>query len=524
MRNTLVVFLLFITVASKAQSHYWQQYLHYSIDVKLNDQEKSISGSEKIVYKNNSPEALTYIWFHIYPNAYKDKTTAFSQQILNDAVRKNQLKKKFLGGFISGLKFKVNGTDAKTEPHPQYKDVIKLVLPQPLRSGDSVIISTPFTVKLPLYFSRSGYNKTEFMICQWYPKPAVVDKNGWHEMPYLDVGEFYSEYASYNVKITIPKSYVVGATGILCDSSESNIYKTLGIYNNTNRNKKPRMYQPSSDTGYKTLLYHADSVPDFAWFADKKFVIAYDTMKLKSGCVIDVFTFYHSGVWTKGIDFIKDAVKHYSHWIGEYGYPSVQAVEAPGNGWGGDGMEYPTITLISMPHADSRTLDEVITHEVGHNWFMAMLGTNQRNFAWMDEGLNTYFEYRYMAEKYRTNDYFTPDQNPKLKYLDEKNFLASVYRGLLLAPIYPAISTPSQSFQNSDNYFSTEYQKTAAWVYLLEATVGEGQIDKAFQYYFRLWKFKHPQPEDMKEAFEHSIHKSLNDYFGLLYKTGRLVK
>ena len=524
MKNTLFLLFLFLTLISKGQSHYWQQYLHYSIDVKLNDKEKTITGFETIAYKNNSPQTLNYIWFHIYPNAYKDKTTAFSQQILNDPARKNELRKKFLGGFISGLNFKVNGIDAVTEPHPQFNDVIKLLLPHPLQPGDSILISTPFKVKLPLYFSRSGYEKNEFMICQWYPKPAVIDKNGWHEMPYLDVGEFYSEYASYNVKITLPKSYVVGATGILQDSTESNTYKTLGIYNNKNRNKKPRMYQPVLDTGYKTLHYHADSVPDFAWFADKKFVIAYDTMKLFSGKVIDVFTFYSSSVWTKGIDFIKDAVRHYGNWIGEYDYPIVQAVEAPDNGWGGDGMEYPTITLISMSNADSRTLDDVITHEVGHNWFMAMLGTNQRNFAWMDEGLNTYFEYRYMAEKYRINGYFTPDQNEKLKYLDEKSFLASIYRGLLLKPIYPAISTPSESFKNSDNYFSTEYDKTAAWVYLLEVSIGESQVDKAFQYYFHLWKFKHPQPEDLKKAFEYSIKKSLDNYFGLLYKKGRLIE
>ncbi len=524
MKNTLFIIFLFLTSTSKAQSGYWQQYLHYSIDVKLNDKEKSITCSETIIYKNNSPHTLKCIWFHIYPNAYKDKTTAFSQQLLNDPAQKSKLCKKCLGGFINGLNFKVNGIEAKTEAHPQYIDIIKVILPHPLGPHDSVTISTPFKVILPYYFSRSGYTKDEFMICQWYPKPAVFDKNGWHEMPYLDTGEFYSEYASYNVNITLPSEYVVGATGILQDGSESTAYKTLGVYNNTHRERKPKMYQPLSVDPYKTLHYHADSVPDFAWFADKKFVIAYDTMKLSSGKVIDVFTFYKSSAWANGIDYIKDAVKHYSNWIGEYDYPVVQAVEGPGKGWEEDGMEYPTITLISMSNADSRTLDDVITHEVGHNWFMAMLGTNQRDFAWMDEGLNTYFEYRYMAEKYRSNDYFTPEQNPKLKYLDEKNFLASVYRGLLLMPIYPAISTPSESFKNSDNYFLTEYQKAAAWVYLLEAAIGESRVDKAFQYYFHLWKFKHPQPEDLKEAFEHPIHKSLNDYFGLLYKKGRLVK
>ena len=527
MRKTILAFLLFISIDLTAQSNYWQQYLHYSIDAQLNDNDKTITGAETIVYKNNSPEALTYIWFHIYANAYSDKSTALFQQILNDPERKDKITK-YTPGFISGLAFTVNGTAAVTEPHPrlQYIDITKVLLPQPLQPGDSVTIATPFKVQLPSYFSRSGFADGEFMACQWYPKPAVCDKDGWHEMPYLDMGEFYSEYASYNVNITVPADYVVGATGVLQTTDELAAYKAAGSYNAANRGGKPQLYKALSPEANKTLRYHADSVPDFAWFADKEFVIEYDTIHLSNDRVIDAFTYYHNHrktLWVNSIDYIKDAVRHYSQWIGEYAYPVVQAVEGPKNNASG-GMEYPTITLITSPDAKKETLDGVITHEVGHNWFMSMLGTNERDHAWMDEGLNTYYQFRYEAEKYRSNDVFGDKIPKEVQALNEQDFQQAVYRGLSNIPVQPALETTSASFKNSQDYGLTEYIKTAEWMYLLEATIGTEKTDLAFQNYFNLWKFKHPQPSDMRAAFEQALNANLTKYFALLNKENKLVE
>ncbi|MGI8634140.1 MAG: M1 family metallopeptidase, partial [Segetibacter sp.] len=150
MKKTILLLILFTTIKSIGQNNYWQQYLRYSINAQLDDKEKSVSGSETIIYKNNSPETLHYIWFHIYPNAYKNETTALFQQIKNDPQRKDKLKKQ-TSGYISNLAFTVNGTKAITQPHPnsQYIDVIKLILPKPLSPGDSATIATPFKVQLP---------------------------------------------------------------------------------------------------------------------------------------------------------------------------------------------------------------------------------------------------------------------------------------------------------------------------------------------------------------------------------------
>ncbi len=516
--------LVSATIGADAQHAYWQQELQYTINANYNDHHKTISAFETITYKNNSTTTLNYIWFHIWPNAYKNESTALFKQIKGDASRS---KKQELMGFgsIDSLSFTINGEPAKTEPHfnPRYIDIIKLLLNKPLQPGGEIKIATPFRVKLPPYFSRSGYAETEVMACQWYPKPAVFDKDGWHEMPYLDMGEFYSEYATYNVSLTIATDYIVSATGTLQTPAEVASYKKIGAANNNNRTGEPVLYEATPGASGKTLNYHAEQVPDFAWFADKDFVIQYDTAQLVSGKVIDAFSFYHNKkntLWVNGIDYVKDGVKKYSEWVGEYGYPVVQAVEGPANNSSG-GMEYPMVTLITSPDAKKESLDGVIAHEVGHNWFMAMLGSNERLHTWMDEGLNTYFQFRYEAEKYRSNSIFGDAIPEEIKKMPADKFIDLVYNVIeKQIPMDAAMETPSEKFANSQEYGIVSYVKTALWLYLLEASVGKEKVDAAIKNYFAKWKFKHPQPEDMQAAFEESIGGSLDKFFMLTKKKG----
>ncbi|MFT4093690.1 MAG: M1 family metallopeptidase [Niabella sp.] len=524
-KKLLIIILAFLATTGFAQSNnnYWQQHLDYKIDVALDDKNNALSGAETIVYKNNSPDALDFIWFHIWPNAYKNDSTALFRQIHNDASRQEKLTDVIYGD-IEGLNFKVDGQVAKTEPHPNpdYIDIIKVILPKPLKPGESAAISTDFKVKLPSYFSRSGFADGEFMITQWYPKPAVYDKNGWHEFPYLDMGEFYSEYADYKVNITLPSEYVVGATGELQTKEELEKYKSIGAKNTANRTAAPVLY--TAKPGKKTLTYAVKDVPDFAWFAEKNIVIEYDTLKLPSEKIINAFTYYKNKpntVWNNSIDFVKDAVRHYSKWIGEYEYPVVQAFEGPKNNASG-GMEYPTITLITVPDAGKEYLDGVITHEVGHNWFMSMLGSNERLHTWQDEGLNTYYQFRYEAEKYRYNSIFRDQVPDQVKKLPVDQFQAALYRAMSSIPMQPAIDQPATDFKTSEEYGLISYIKTAIWMYQLEQMFGRDKIDAAFQEYFKEWHDKHPQPEDMKAAFEKSLGVNLDDFFGELKKTGGL--
>jgi Peptidase family M1 domain len=525
MKLSTLLLAVLISVQLPAQQTYWQQQLRYNITAELNDKEKSVTGFETIVYKNNSPSALNFIWFHIWPNAYKNESTALIQQIKNDKDRSKKMKD-FGTGSIDGLAFTINNKPAQTAPHPnpQYIDIIKLWLDKPLQSGDSVTISTPFKTMLPPYFSRSGYADGEFMACQWYPKPAVFDKDGWHEMPYLDMGEFYSEYADYAVKITVPSDYVVAATGTLQTKEELEAYKKIGMQNVADRKGKQLLYTPLDKSEKKTLDYFAVQVPDFAWFADKDFVIQYDTTQLPGGKVIDAFSYYHNkkgSIWKNSIDYIKDGVKNYSAWVGEYSYPVVQVVEGPKNNSSG-GMEYPMVTLITSPDAKVETLDAVIVHEIGHNWFMGMLGSNERAHTWMDEGLNTYFQFKYEAEKYRSNAVFGDAIPADVKKMPADAFLNVIYDVIgKNIPMQSAMDIPADKFPNSGEYGVVSYVKTALWMHLLESTVGWEKVELAVHNYFNKWKNKHPQPEDMKAAFEEALGGKLDQFFDLTKKEGK---
>jgi len=523
MKGFFALFALMMTEFVFAQDDYWQQHLDYTINVSLNDKANTLKGNCTIVYQNNSPETLNFIWFHIWPNAYRNDSTALFQQLKNDPTSQEDLTK-ITKGNISGLHFKVNGKPAKTAPHanPQYIDVLKVLLPKPLRPGESTTISTSFTIKLPSYFSRSGYADGQFMATQWYPKPAVYDKNGWHEFPYLSMGEYYSEYANYLVNITLPGNYVVGATGVLQTKAELEKYKSIGAKNTANRTAEPQIYK--NKVAVKTLSYTAKNVPDFAWFAEKGVVIQYDTLQLASGKIVDAFTFFKNkpeSIWPNSIDDAKESTRYYSNAVGEYEYPTVKVFEGPKNNSSG-GMEYPMITLITVPDADDKYLASVIAHEIGHNWFMSMLGSNERQHTWQDEGLNTFIQFRFEADRYRYNSIFR-DQIPEhFKKLSADNFLAAVYGGFKQIPMQTTIDIPAADFKSSEDYGLISYIKTAAWLYELEKKVGRSAMDKAFQQYYKDWHDKHPQPSDMKASFEKAMGINLDEWFSLLKKEGSI--
>lgn len=522
-RLFLVPFMLVLTITAFSQDSYWQQEVNYKMDVSLDDKANTLTGAATITYKNNAPDALSFIWFHIWPNAYKNDSTALFQQIKNDPTSEEDLSN-ITRGYIEGLNFKVNGATAKTEPHsnPAYIDIIKVVLPKSLNPGESATITTNFKVLLPSYFSRSGYADGQFMVTQWYPKPAVYDKNGWHEFPYLSMGEYYSEYANFKVNITLPGNYVVGATGVLQNADELKQYKEIGTRNAQARTGTPVLYK--NKAAKKTLTYIAENVPDFAWFAEQNVVIQYDTIRLASGKITDAFTYYKNKpetIWNNSIDYTKDATRAYSNWIGEYIYPTVQVFEGPKNNSSG-GMEYPMITLITVPDAKKEYLDGVIAHEIGHNWFMSMLGSNEREHTWQDEGLNTYYQFRYEAEKYRANSVFGDQIPPQLKKLPLDRFQNALYSAMQQIPMNTAIDIPAADFKTSEDYGLISYVKTATWLYQLEKRVGKEGVDKAMQQYFKDWQNKHPRPEDMKASFEKALDMNLDDWFNKLKKEGSL--
>ncbi len=510
-----VVFCQLLTTDCQSQ-HYWQQQVNYIIDVSLNDKDHTLDGFEKIEYSNNSPDTLHFIWFHCWPNAYKNDKTAFSDQLLENGNTKFYFSDREQKGYINRLDFKVNNITAQAEDHPQHIDIVKVILPAPLLPGQKAIITTPFHVKLPYNFSRGGHEGQSYQATQWYPKPAVYDKKGWHPMPYLDQGEFYSEFGSFDVRITVPQNYVVAATGELQQAGEKEWLKSRASYTWEPIRQKEKIKGggvkttvqlfPESAKETKTLQYKQDNIHDFAWFADKRFIVNYDTCRLSSGKVIDVVTYYtpeEKERWKNSVQFSKDAVRHYSGLVGEYPYPIVSVVQGPPS-FGG-GMEYPTITVIS-PIKSISTLDKVIAHEIGHNWFYGILGSNERQYPWMDEGINSYYESKYVQRK---DDHYSETS--------EQQFLETFIQEKKDQPI----DAPAEKFTQV-NYGLVVYYKTSRWMHWLEKELGTETFNKAMQEYYRRWQFKHPQPEDFKKVMEDVSGKNLDAAFLLLSQNGAL--
>lgn len=517
------IFLLFLThclfITAICQPAYWQQQVNYTMDVTLNDKDNTLDAFAKIEYFNNSPDTLNFLWFHLWPNAYKNDKTAFSDQLLTNNNTRFYFSDKEEKGYINRLDFKVNDITSELEDHPQYIDIVKLKLPSALAPGQKCIITTAFHEKLPYNFSRGGHDGQSYQATQWYPKPAVYDKNGWHPMPYLDQGEFYSEFGNFDVRITVPKNYVVAATGELQNDMDGPqekewlkkrvaftwVPKKEKIKTRSGVTKYTIQKFPPSDPGTKTLRFVQNDVHDFAWFADKRFIVNEDTCLLASGKTISVFTYYtkeEKNTWSKSLQFCKDAVRFYSTRVGEYPYNTLSAVQGP-ESFGG-GMEYPTITIIS-PTSSEKELDLTIAHEIGHNWFYGILASNERDHPWMDEGLNTFYEQEYSKWKYGSYD------------RSEKILLETMEAYRKDQPI----ETPSDKF-NEINYNLIAYFKTSDWMRYVGAKLEDGKLDKAMQEYFRKFQFKHPQPDDFKRIFVESSGENMDSLFSYLHKTGPL--
>ena len=204
LKRTLFFLLVCILHKSAISQAYWQQQTNYRIDVQLNDADHSLDGFLRLQYINRSPDTLSFIWFHLWPNAFKNDRTAFSEQLLQNGRTDFYFSNREDKGYMNRLDFRTAGTSLRMEDHPLYIDVVKVYLAKPLYPLQEVEITTPFHVKIPKNFSRGGHTGRSYQITQWYPKPAVYDRKGWHPMPYLDQGEFYVEFGDFDVRITVP--------------------------------------------------------------------------------------------------------------------------------------------------------------------------------------------------------------------------------------------------------------------------------------------------------------------------------
>lgn len=530
LKITVMLFLILHATRLPAQkSGYFQQEVNYTINVTLNDRRHELSAYESIQYINNSAQSLEFICFHLWPNAYSNNNTCLGKQLFLLHGKQKLFSNVKNEGFIDSLDFHAGNEKISWEPMPDMPDVCKLNLKEPLHPADTVVITTPFHVKIPDgNISRLGHTGWAYQISQWYPKPAVYDMEGWHPMPYLDQGEFYSEFGSFRVTITLPEDYTVGASGDLLTQSEIAHLNALASDSSWMfMHPRPAGKFPSGKK-MKTIQYLGTGIHDFAWFADRQFHVLKGKVILPSGKKVttySMFTDVEAYLWLNSITYINNAIARFSEWIGEYPYNSYTAVQSALAA--GSGMEYPGITVVGYAE-DPYALDQVIAHEVCHSWFYSALASNERAYPFMDEGNTSAYETRYldfyypgikMWEVYFKNkkmarfldiDKLPADRMPEMEWLVEA-------RKNLEQPA----TLPAPEFTEV-NYSNIVYYKTGKAFNMLRNYLGDQSFDSIMHDFYRQWKQRHPYPSDLRKIFEKESGKDLSWFFNdLLGSTKR---
>ena len=472
------------TASGRPGRAYWQQRADYRIRATLDPETHRIQGSETIHYTNNSPDALQYIWMFLEQNICSPSSVT---------EKLDQPPLVFLGstfdfsckGFDAGLTVeRVSIGGRKLQP-TVYGTTMRVDLPQRLPSGGTVDIELAWHFTVPEYGAgRMGRDGSLYEVAQWYPRLAVYDDvRGWNHEPYIGAGEFYLEYGSFDVSLTVPSNYTLGATGtlrnpevVLTATQRSRLAKArssaepVAIITASEVGKSAQ-----KSAGQVTWRFTADSVRDFAFAAGPD--LRWDASAYEG---ILVHTLYRASAheWEEANRMVRSALQYYSEQWYPYPYPHITSVEGPV-----EGMEYPMLTF--DPRAPTREERQwVLAHELGHQWMPMVVGSNERLYPWMDEGFNTFIDLAEAAHYFAGTPYGDSiEVHPLHLYQDHATPNQE----------QPLISRPVEV----KDLFWTGYQKPALMMQTLRYEVlGKERFDQAFRGYLRAWAYKHPTPAD----------------------------
>ena len=444
--------------------------------VTFNPHDKSLDALMKLSYTNHSPDTLLFIWFHLWPNAYRNDRTQYSEQLLENGDTRFYFSRNDQKGYLNRLEFRVDGAMANIQDHPEYLDIVKLVLPKPLLPGDSVSITSTFHERIPFNFNGFGYNGQHYEIRNWYPEPAVYDSYGWHPMPYLVQGGDYHEAANYQVEIETPSAYRIAAAAV------------PDTFRLTNKNIFYR--------------FSLDNTNSFAWMADTNFQLKTNWMEISPGNYITIQYYYKTAFFDEynGIfEAAKKYIRQLSEWLGPYPYPTITLVQSvPPYDQNFSGM------LCIGNYYKSIEWDAALRKALACQWFQTILLSDQRNHPWLSKGFISYYEERLLA------------QNPQLYPVKKDSFnnylwLRVAEKEKTTQPI--ATSTPVFSAANDSLVPGV---KAGLWIRRLNDSLGNKLFDLQMQNYFARWKFGHPYPDDFKTGIDTNIFKKWQPYFDQL--------
>jgi hypothetical protein len=493
---------------------YWQQRADYTIRATLDTGTNVLSGTERIRYVNRSPDALGFVWVQLDQNIFApgSVTNVLNQPPLRFA---GGVVFDFTGkGFVGGMtvdRFLANGAPVTTTV---VGTMMRVDLVRPLPPDSLITFDVTWHFPVPPYGGgRMGRVGARFYeLGQWYPRMAVYDDvNGWNTLPYIGAGEFYLEYGDFDVALTLPAGFVVAATGTVTNPLEAWTAGQRARLARARRSSDAVAVITKAEAiangqraraGLKTWRLRATNVRDFAWAAGPD--LRWDASGWRG---ILIQTFYHpdAAPWEEANRMVHSALRHYSEaWL-PYPWPQFSTVEGLV-----EGMEYPMITF--CPSLEKRE-DQfwVLAHELGHEWFPMIVGSDERRYPWMDEGFNTFIDYG-GAETYFAGT----------AYAD------TAWRELLGAAALTAVPGNEQPLITKPvevrELYWTAYQKPALMLTVLrDRVLGRAEFERALREYARRWQFKHPQPADFFRTFANVTGRDLDWFWrGWVYTTGRL--
>lgn len=488
MKKIILSAIAIISLLANANAQYWQQAVDYTMDIDMDVETNKFSGTQHLLYTNNSNDTLTRVYYHLYFNAFQPNSMmdVRSRNIEDpdgrvgariEALKPNEIGYQHITSLKQNnneVKFTVEGT------------ILQVELNQPILPKSTVVFDMIFNGQVPIQIRRSGRDSKEgvrYSMTQWFPKMAEYDNEGWHPFPYIG-REFYGVWGNFDVTLHIDKNYTVASTGILQNPKEIG----HGYIDESEVKLK-------EENGKLAWNFKAENVHDFSWAADTNYI--HDKITISNGTVLHFFYLDNAEnveKWKTMEPFAVQTFEIANVKFGEYPYPVFSVVQ------GGDGgMEYAMMTLVTSSR-DVNGLIGVMIHESMHSWYQGVLGTNESKYPWMDEGFTTYAEHVILQQ-------FT---GPKLNPLEGS--YDNVYYMLGNGKNEP-LSTYADWYHTNQNHGISAYSKGSVFVHQLGYIVGQENLDKIMLVYFDQWKFKHPKPNNFKRIAENISGMELDWYF-----------
>lgn len=485
MKKVSFLFTCLVSLTLSAQT-YWQQEVKYKMEVEVDVESFQYHGHQKLIYTNHSPDSLYKVFYHLYFNAFKpgsdmavrqdngaDKNTRFDVDI--DSIRPADEGRLVVKNLLQ---------DGKPVSAEWEETILEVVLNKPIGPGEQTVLSLDFEGQIPQLVRRAGKNSSEgiaLSMAQWYPKLAEYDYDGWNTAPYIG-REYHGVWGDFDVKLTLDKRYIVGASGYLQNADD------IG-YGYSDRNK------PKSKKGKVTWHFVAPKVHDFTWAADPDYI--HDTFPGPNGVVLHFFYKNKPEIidnWKKLQPQTAELMRFYNNTIGPYPYQQYTVAQ------GGDGgMEYAMLTLITGERKYG-SLFGVTAHELAHSWFQHVLATNEMKHEWMDEGFTSYISTLAEDLILEENKPF-PLEGSYLRYFD-----------LATSGIEKPQTTNANRYEHNRAYESTAYSKGAVFLAQLGYVIGPKNLAETLKRYYTKHKFTHPTPNDFRRIAEQVSGIQLNWY------------